>query len=188
MTIKSTVPLPTLADLDALPPGIVGEIIEGVLYEMPYPGTEHQHVLIQIIADLGWAFSRGSSSPGRWWILHRLPSEFPDGTLEIVPDVAGWRRERMPVLSDHAPNRVVPDWTCEIVSSRTRHHDVTIKRPYYARIGVPHLWLVDIEERVVIAHRLDADRYTVIGRYREGSEVRIEPFDAVPLNVAAWWP
>jgi len=91
MTTKSTAPLPTLADLDALPPGVVGEIIEGVLYETQHPGNEHQFVLSRISADISVPFGRGGTGPGGWWILHRMPFEFADGTLELVPDVAGWR-------------------------------------------------------------------------------------------------
>lgn len=90
------------------------------------------------------------------------------------------------MLPRDAASRIVPDWICEVVSSTTRHHDVTIKRPY-ARLGVRYLWLVDIEARAVIAHRLDADWYTMIGRYTEDGAARIEPFEAVPMAVLSWW-
>ena len=62
------------------------------------------------------------------------------------------------------------------------------KQPYYATVGVPYLWLVDIEARVLTAHRLDSSEWRLIGTYSDESEARIVPFDAVPLNVAAWWP
>jgi hypothetical protein len=82
----------------------------------------------------------------------------------------------------------VPDWVCEILSPTTRRHDVLRKQPYYARIGVPYLWLVDIEARVLTVHRLESSEWRIIGTYNDETEARIAPFDAVPLDVASWWP
>jgi Uma2 family endonuclease len=102
--------------------------------------------------------------------------------------VAGLRRERMPELPLDQPIRVVPDWVCEILSPTTRRHDMLRKQPYYAKVGVPFMWLVDIEARVLTAHRLDSSDWRIIGTYSDETEVRIAPFDAVPFNVAGWWP
>jgi Uma2 family endonuclease len=178
---------PTLADLDALPPGIVGEIIEGVLYTMTKPRMRHQHVTLGIGADLRSPFGLGRGGPGGWWIIPEPGIELPS-TPEISPDVAGWRRERMPEMPGDEPIRMVPDWVCEILSPTTRRLDLLRKRPYYARVGVPFLWLVDLDARVVTAHRLDGETWRVIGEYSDETEARIAPFDAVPLNVADWWP
>jgi Uma2 family endonuclease len=104
----------------------------------------------------------------------------------VVPDVAGWRRDRMPTMPG-GPISVVPDWVCEVLSPTTRRDDVLIKMPKYAKAGVLHAWLVDIETRVVTAHRLQAGLWLAIGTYSAETEARIEPFDIVPLNVAQWW-
>ena len=178
---------PTLADLDALPPGVVGEIIEGVLCKMTKPRARHQFTAQGIAADLRAPFGRGSGGPGGWWILAEPGIELLN-TPEISPDVAGWRRERMPELPVDEPIRVVPDWVCEVLSPTTRHHDQNTKVPYYAKVGVPFMWLVDIEARVLSAHQLDAADWRVIGSYSEETDARIAPFDAVPLHVASWWP
>ncbi|MEZ5579520.1 MAG: Uma2 family endonuclease [Candidatus Competibacteraceae bacterium] len=61
----------------------------------------------------------------------------------LVPDLAGWRRERMPRLPHDHRIEVVPDWVCEILSPSTAKTDRVIKMPVYARHGVPYLWLVD---------------------------------------------
>ena len=94
----------------------------------------------------------------------------------------------MPDLPVDEPIRVVPDWVCEILSPTTRRHDLLRKQPYYAKVGVPFLWLVDLDARVLTAYRLDGDAWRVIGTYSDETEARIAPFDVVPLNVADWWP
>jgi Uma2 family endonuclease len=109
-------------------------------------------------------------------------------TKEISPEVAGWRRERLPKLPRNEPIRIVPDWVCEILSPTTRRHGSLRKLPYYAKVGVPHLRLVDLEAGVVTVQRLESGKWVTIGAYSDEAEVRIEPFDSVPLNVANWWP
>ena len=188
-TTKPSRKPPTLADLDALPPGIVGEIIEGVLYTMTKPRMRHQIIGLEIGSDLLDPFAKGRGGPGGWWIVTEPGIELPNNTKEISPDVAGWRRERMPELpSIDEPIRVVPDWICEILSPRTRRHDLLVKLPYFARVGVAYAWVVDLEARVLIAQRLESGAWRTIGTYSDETEARIEPFDVVPLNVADWWP
>jgi Uma2 family endonuclease len=178
---------PTLADLDALPPGIVGEIINGVLYTMTKPRMRHQRTSTGIGGDLRVPFDLGRGGPGGWWIVAEPGIELPN-TPEISPDVAGWRRERMPEMPGDEPIRVVPDWVCEILSKTTQRHDLLVKLPYYAEVGVAHAWTVDLEARVLTAHRLESRHWVTIGTYSNETEARIVPFDAVPLNVADWWP
>jgi Uma2 family endonuclease len=187
-TTKPSRTAPTLADLDALPPGIVGEIIEGALYTMTKPRARHQRTGTGIGSDLRGPFDLGRGGPGGWWIIAEPGIELPNDTKEISPDVAGWRRERMPELPVDEPIRVVPDWVSEILSKNTRRHDLLVKMPYYARVGVAYAWIVDLEARVLTAQRLESGRWLTIGTYSDETEARIEPFDAVPLNVADWWP
>jgi Uma2 family endonuclease len=187
-TTKPSRPLPTLADLDALPPGIVGEIIEGVLYTMTKPRMRHQRTGLEIGSGLLGPFDHGHGGPGGWWIVTEPGIELPDETKEISPDVAGWRRDRMPEMPVDEPIRIVPDWVCEILSKTTRRHDLLIKLPYYARIGVAYAWVVDLEARVVMAHRLESGAWRTIGTYSDETEARIEPFDVVPLDITDWWP
>jgi Uma2 family endonuclease len=186
-TTKPSQRAPTLADLDALPPGVVGEIIEGVLYTMTKPRMRHQRTTTRIGAGVGDPFDVGRGGPGGWWIVAEPGIELPN-TPEISPDVAGWRRERMPEMPGSEPIRTVPDWVCEILSPATRRHDLLRKLPYYAKIGVPYLWLVDLEARVLTAHKLESAAWRIIGTYSDETEARIEPFDAVALHIAEWWP
>jgi len=188
ITTKPSMKAPTLADLDALPPGVVGEIIEGVLYTMTKPRMRHQRTGLEIGSSLLGPFDHGHHGPGGWWIVTEPGIELPNETKEISPDVAGWRRERMPEMPVDEPIRVVPDWVCEILSKTTRRHDQLVKMPYYARVGVAYAWVADVDERVLIAYRLESGAWRMTGTYSDETEARIEPFDAVTLNVASWWP
>lgn len=178
--------VPTLEDLDALPPGVKGEIIEGVLYTMTRPRALHQNTIIEVGSELRDPFQKGRGGPGGWWILPEPGIELPN-TPEISPDVAGWRRERMPELPRDEPIRIVPDWVCEILSPTTRRHNLLVKKPYYAKIGVKHLWLIDIEARAVLASRLESGGWFEIGSFGDERDARIEPFAEAPLDIAAWW-
>jgi len=184
----STTKPATLAELDALPPSIAGEIIEGVLYTMTKPRARHQRTALKIASSVGASFDDGVGGPGGWWVIAEPGIELPNNTPEIVPDVAGWQRHRMPELPLDEPIRVVPDWVCEILSPTTRRHDLLIKMPYYAKIGVAYAWLVDLEARAVTAQRLESGRWLTLATYGDEIEARIEPFDVVPLNVGSWWP
>jgi Uma2 family endonuclease len=95
---KPNTTTPTLADLDALPPGVVGEIIEGVLYTMTKPRARHRRTTTRIGSGVGDPFDMGRGGPGGWWIIAEPGIELPNNTEEISPDVAGWRRDRMPEL------------------------------------------------------------------------------------------
>lgn len=178
--------LPTLADLDALPVSMKGEIIEGVLYTMTRPRSRHQRLGTSIGGDLGGAFDRGRGGPGGWWILSEPGIELPN-TPEISPDVAGWRRERLPELPIDEPLRLVPDWVCEILSKTTRRHDLLVKKPYYAKVGVPFHWNVDLDAKSLVAYRLEGAHYVEIGVYAEETDARIEPFESVPFDVRSWF-
>ena len=174
----------TLAELDALPPSIVGEIIEGVLYTMTKPRARHQRTALKIASSVGTPFDDGVGGPGGWWVISEPGIELPNDTPEIVPDVAGWQRHRMPELPLDEPIRVVPDWVCEILSPITRRHDLLIKMPYYAKIGVAYAWVADSEARVLVTYRLESGAWRMTGTYSTETEALIEPFDMVPLNVA----
>jgi Uma2 family endonuclease len=178
--------LPTLADLEALPAGIKGEIIEGVLYTMTRPRARHQRVVFAIGDVIHDPFDKARGGPGGWWILVEPGIELP-GTPEIAPDLAGWRRERLPDLPEDTPITVVPDWVCEILSPTTRRHDLLVKKPYYAKVGVPFHWVIDREARTVTALRLEAGHWLEMGTWGDETEARVPPFEAVPLDVKSFW-
>lgn len=175
-----------LADLDALPPTWRGEIIDGELFASPRPRAAHADVETVIAGDLNPPFQRGRGGPGGWWVLVEPGIQLPRAA-EFSPDLAGWRRARMPTLPRSGPITVVPDWACEILSPRTRGYDLLVKRRFYAEIGVSHIWYVDIEARAVTVSRLVDGKWVELGVYGGDEKIRAEPFDAIELDLAAWW-
>jgi Uma2 family endonuclease len=187
--MPSSVPLikpATRADLERLPETVVGEIIDGVLYTSPRPRPRHANIETLLAGELSARFQRGRGGPGGWWILVEPGIELP-GSPEVVPDIAGWRRERLPTLPEDESIRVVPDWVCEILSPSTRQHDQRVKRPFYARTGVGHMWLIDLEARTLTVSRLVKGHWLEIDVFAEADVVRAEPFDTVDIAMGEWW-
>jgi Uma2 family endonuclease len=176
----------TMADLEALPANIKGEIIDGVLHTQPRPRAPHQNVISWVEHELFDPYRRRRGGPGGWWILPEPGIELPDAP-EVSPDVAGWRRERMPILPRNESIRVVPDWVCEIFTSRTRAYAQHTKKPFYARVGVAWLWYVDLDTQTFTVSRLHDGKWLELGVYIGEQCVRAEPFDVVELNLAHWW-
>jgi Uma2 family endonuclease len=105
----------------------------------------------------------------------------------IDPDLAGWRRERLPEEPEEAAIRVVPDWVCEILSDRTEAMDRGPKRRIYRREGVSHLWLCDPRIQTLEVYRLEGGRWTELDTYEGDSKVRAEPFEAIELDLGRLW-
>lgn len=175
-----------LADLDALPPTWRGEIIDGELYASPRPRFAHADVETIIAGDLNLSFQRGRGGPGGWWIVVEPGIQLPRAA-EFSPDVAGWRRTRMPIPPRSGPITVVPDWACEILSPRTRGYDMLVKRRFYAEIGVSHIWYVDIEARALTVSRLVDGKWVELGVYGGDEKIRAEPFEAIEIDLGGWW-
>ncbi|MBI4955044.1 MAG: Uma2 family endonuclease [Myxococcales bacterium] len=176
----------TRADLDALPPGEKGEIVDGVLYTQPRPRAPHQEITSLLADDLVGPYRRGRGGPGGWWILVEPGIALPEAP-EVAPDLAGWRRERLASLPREAAIELAPDWACEIHSPTTRGYDLVTKRRLYERIRVGHLWYVDPEAQTLRVSRLEGVHYVEIAVHGPGERPRCEPFDAVELELDEWW-
>ncbi len=118
---------------------------------------------------------------------------FPDptelGAIDaLVPDLTGWRRERMPEVPDVAAFTLAPDWICEVLSKSTEEHDREVKMPVYAREGVRYAWLVDPIAKTLEVYTLCADgRWGEAIRHGGADVVRAAPFDASGLDLSALW-
>ncbi|HEY0133174.1 MAG TPA: Uma2 family endonuclease [Nannocystis sp.] len=178
----------TYADLVALPSHIKGEIIDGRLYTQPRPRAWHAMIEGAAFGDLHACFHRGRGGPGGWWIVVEPGIELPRAP-EFSPDSAGWLRSRMPrPPGPGEPWRTVPDFIFEVLSPSNRHYDLTVKRRFYAEIGVQHLWFIDPDARTLMVNRLHEGRWVELGVFGSQAPVRAEPFDAVELDIGEWWP
>jgi len=178
----------TYADLVAVPEPLVAEIVAGEIYTSPRPGIPHTLATSAIGSVVFDGFSRpsdGPDKPGGWWILFEPELHFGEDVL--VPDVAGWRRARMPTCPKTAAIAMPPDWVCEVVSPSTGSLDRARKMPIYAREQVGHLWIVDPVARTLEVYRWDDGRWVVAGAYGGSEAVRAEPFEAIALEMKRWW-
>ena len=177
----------TYEDLCNAPEPLVAELIEGDLYTSPRPAVPHARVASALGQDLR-SFDQPPGipgAPGGWWILDEPELHF--GADVLVPDLAGWRRERLPALPDAPAFTLAPDWVCEVVSPTTGALDRTRKMPLYAREQIAHLWLVDPHTRTLEVYRLEGARWIVASMHGGAETVRAEPFEAVELDMRRWW-
>jgi Uma2 family endonuclease len=175
------------ADLCDLPENMTGEILNGVLHTQPRPAGPHAFTASGLLMDLGATFQLGRGGPGGWWILRKPEVHYVRDTEVCVPDLAGWRRERMPAIPRGHRFEIVPDWVCEILSPGTARKDRVVKMPIYARHGVAHLWLVDPLERTLEAYDLYQSMWRVVGLFQESDRVRVAPFGALELSLSDLW-
>lgn len=175
----------TYEDLLAVPDHLVAELIGGVLHTMPRPASRHARAASRLGAELDGPFDRGKGGPGGWLILDE--PELHLGSDVVVPDLAGWRRTRMPELPDAAAFELAPDWICEVLTPSSAAIDRAEKMPIYARENVGFVWLVDPIARTLEGLRLEAGRWVVLGTWRDDAKLRVEPFDAVEIELAVLW-
>ncbi len=176
----------TYQDVLDAPPGQVAEVVDGLLYLFPRPAKPHAAATSALGEELGPAFKRGRGGPGGWILLDEPELHLVDDIL--VPDMAGWRRERMPVMTNELPYfDLAPDWVCEVLSDSTRKLDRVKKVPIYARSGVRNVWLVDPIARTLEVLRLEREKYMIMATHADDARVRAEPFDAVELDLAVLW-
>ena len=176
-------PRATYQDVLDTPEHRVAEIVNGTLYTQPRP-HRRMRVRAQCFGGkIGNPFDYDASGPGGWWIIDE--PELHLGSDILVPDLAGWRRERMVELPD--TDTLAPDWVCEVLSASTRRLDLHEKRPVYAREGIGHLWLIDPVDRTLEAFELREGQWLLIASAKD-DPVSIRPFDAITFSLADLWP
>ena len=176
----------TYDDLLAVPGHKVAEIVSGELFASPRPRIRHARAGAALTGALYDSFDRGASGPGGWWILYE-PELHLGGDI-IVPDIAGWRRDRLPALPDDPAFTIAPEWVCEILSPSTFELDRQRKSPAYARHGVEWLWLIEPGERTLEVYRRQGDRWAKIESHRADDRVHAEPFEAAEIELSLLWP
>ena len=175
----------TYDDLTELPDTLVAEIVNGELHASPRPAPPHTVAASVLGGRLVPPFHEGRGGPGGWWVLDE--PELHLGEQVLVPDVAGWRRTRMPRRPRTAFFTLAPDWICEVLSPSTSRLDRAQKLAIYAREGVGHAWLVDPDAGTLEVLRLESGRWTILATHAGNEVVRAEPFAEVPLELQALW-
>jgi Uma2 family endonuclease len=177
----------TYDDVLAAPAYVVAEVIGGTLYTQARPRSRHARSATRLSNVLGDPFDRGLRGPGGWVILYEPELHLGPAPDIVAPDLAAWRRERMPELPDVAFFTLAPDWVCEVLSPGTADLDRAEKVPLYARERVAHVWLVDPVLKTLEVLRLDGETYRLVTTVRGDARVHAEPFDALELELSLLW-
>ncbi|MEO1171702.1 MAG: Uma2 family endonuclease [Myxococcota bacterium] len=177
----------TYQDVLDAPEHMVAEIINGRLELSPRPAKPHAAAASALGEELGPPFKRGKGGPGGWIILDE--PELHLGSDVVVPDLAGWRRERMPVITTEVSFFTLPpDWICEVLSPSTERYDREEKLEIYRKSAVAYVWIVNPITRVLEAFvRSENTQWMLDGVYSGATTPRVRPFDAIELDLGNLW-
>jgi hypothetical protein len=151
------------------------------------PSAEHSDARLGLAAALREHFHRpagGSAAPGGWWILGQVELDL-DGDEVVRPDLAGWRRERVPERPRGSPLQSRPDWLCHVLERSSACDSAAHNMDLVQRSGIPFYWVVDVERGVLTAHRLVGRSYALVIEASRWQLVRAEPFDAIEIRMGA---
>ena len=176
----------TYQDVLDAPATMVAELVAGRLHLQPRPAMRHAMASSALGAKIGGPFGFDANGPGGWWIIDE--PELHLGGDVVVPDIGGWRRDRMPAYPDTPAADLAPDWVCEVLSPSTRQFDLVEKRALYGREGVPFLWLVDPAAKSLEAFALKGGVWVLDAALKDKDEVCLAPFDAISFPLSALWP
>jgi Uma2 family endonuclease len=181
--------LATYQDLLALPEDVRAEILGGRVHTAPAPLPRHSRAQGSLRRFIGGPYDddHGLGGPGGWWIFVEVDVGLTPHDI-VRPDLSGWRRERLPEPWDARPIEVPPDWVCEVLSPATARIDKIDKRDLYAKHGIGHYWIVDVEQYTVEAFELTDGRWTLIGTYGPDESVAIPPFPETVLEIRRLFP
>lgn len=174
----------TYADLEAVPEHLIAEIVDGELVTSPRPATPHSVVASALSGELYGPFHRGKGGPGGWVILYE-PEIYARRNV-LVPDLAGWKRERMPEIPNATGFELAPDWICEVLSPSTERIDRKKKMPVYARMGVSFAWLINPTTTLLeVFRRTERGTWELLATHEGDEVVEAPPFEAVLIELAA---
>lgn len=175
----------TYQDVLDAPAGMVAELVHGALHLHPRPAARHARASFKFAARLDDPYENGVGGPGGWFFA--IEPELHLGDDVLVPDLAGWRRERMGAFPETPAIELPPDWVCELLGPGTCRFDLTEKRAVYAASGVGHLWPIDPNEETLEAFALRDGAWVLLGTAAGDGEVRLPPFEAIGFPLAALW-
>jgi Uma2 family endonuclease len=172
----------TYADIEALPPNLVGEIIYGALVTHPRPLPKHAVAHANLAGELSGPYRKGKGGPGGWIFMTEPELHFGDDV--VVPDLAGWKKERLNINLDEVAVKIAPDWLCEILSPSTENYDRNEKRQIYAKAGVAHIWLLDPRSQSLECFQLVAGHWLLSNTFTQSQTVSAPPFESASFRLS----
>ncbi|MGH6815137.1 MAG: Uma2 family endonuclease [Hyphomicrobiaceae bacterium] len=175
----------TYEDLCMVPDNLVAEILHGRLIAHPRPAPKHSRTASRLGGVLVPPFDLGRNGPGGWSIIDE--PELHLGPHIVVPDLAGWRSERMPTLPETAWFETVPDWICEVVSPSSGRYDRVMKSGIYAAFKVGFYWLADPQTRTLETFVWQSGEWLLKGTFGDDDRVAASPFEEAPFPLGLLW-
>jgi Uma2 family endonuclease len=175
----------TYEDLCGIPEHMTGEIIDGELIVTPRPSRRHVEAAACLGGELVPPYRFGRGGPGGWIIVGEPELHFEKDIL--IPDLAGWRRDRLSTPPEEHRFTVPPDWVCEILSPATARHDRIKKMRTFALHQVRHTWLIDPILKILEVFRLESGRWSLLDAFAENDKVCAEPFQEIEFDLANLW-
>ena len=180
-------------ELCDLSENVVGEIFNDELIVSPRPSPKHAEAISSLSGELFGPFKKGKGGPGGWWILNEpeLHFEKPPQKREkknvVVPDLAGWKVERLPEIPEMAYFELPPDWVCEVLSPSTARYDRISKMRIYAVNNIPYYWIIDSTHQTLEVFVLQNENYQLAMAYGGNDKVSAPPFDAIEIDLSDLW-
>ena len=140
---------------------------------------------IELQTEINNPFRHGRGGPGGWIFLPEPELHLAEHV--IVPDIAGWRRERLPTLPKTAWLEIAPDSVCEILSPSTERFDRTDKLAIYAAFGVGHCWYVDPQLRTLEVFSRQGDKWLLAATFKDADPVTAPPFEVHTFTLDVLW-
>ncbi|MEW6350538.1 MAG: Uma2 family endonuclease [Thermodesulfobacteriota bacterium] len=175
----------TYEDLYRIPEHMTGEIIDGELIVTPRPARRHAEAASSLGGELVPPYRFGRGGPGGWLIYDE--PEIHLGKHVLVPDLGGWKRERLNTPPAEHRFMISPDWICEILSPGTARIDRIRKMRIYAEYGVPYAWIIDPILMTLEVFQLESGTWVIRGLHEGRERVRAEPFTEVEIGLANLW-
>lgn len=170
----------TYADLEAVPPHLVAEIIDGELVTRPVG------VPVQAMARTALSSALSSRSTD-YLILSNV--ELRLGGQVVVPELGRWNRSDLVPRADDAWLDIVPDWVCTLRADRTRDEIICERRrAIYAEWGVAHLWCIDVQARRLETLELRQGSWRSVQNFDIRDTVSAAPFKDIAFPLAVIWP
>lgn len=172
-------------ELSNLPENVVGEILDGELIVSPRPSPKHASASSAIGGKLFDPYQSGKRGPGGWWILDE-PEVHLKGHV-FVPDIAGWKKERLPNLPETPYFEITPDWVCEVISPQTARYDRVVKMNLYAQFKIPYYWIVDPIMKTLETYGLEINRWVLLNTFGQSDQVKALPFVEIEFDLSDLW-
>lgn len=164
-----------------LPDGQIYQIIDGELYMTPAPNPFHQRASKRLQRQLEAYFEAGGHG------------EVFDAPIDVILTRHDVVQPDLVVVTNPAQVSArgiegAPFLVVEVLSPSTVETDRTVKLGRYARLHLPHYWIVDPDAERIECYRLESAQYVAVTEAAAPETLRHPDFPDLIVDLAAIWP